>query len=144
MPSLYDSSTLSNVNQDSLQLFKKAKKDLEMLPPTRGTLKLHILRANYKAKFWLQADHEHIQISSPHAKSAWIKGKKKVSWLLCGQHLLLSPGNASLNEERLDAPASGKVSSALLTVTAMQQPIVTQQPQKMQMVHLNFYSLFSP
>ena len=35
----------------------KAKRDLEMLPPTHGTLELHIIRVNYPAKILLQSDH---------------------------------------------------------------------------------------
>ena len=31
-------------------LFVKAKPDLDVLPPTHGTLELHITRANYQAK----------------------------------------------------------------------------------------------
>ena len=38
-------------------LFVKAKHDLDVLPPTHGTFELHITRANYQAKIWLQADH---------------------------------------------------------------------------------------
>lgn len=52
----YGSSTLSNVNQTRLHLFTSAKKYHEMVPPPRDALKLHILRANYQAKIWLQAD----------------------------------------------------------------------------------------
>ena len=37
--------------------FVKAKRDLDALPPTHGALELHITRANYQAKIWLQADH---------------------------------------------------------------------------------------
>ena len=37
--------------------FVKAKRDLDVLPPTHGALELHITRANYQAKIWLQADH---------------------------------------------------------------------------------------
>ena len=33
------------------------KRDLDVLPPTHGALELHITRANYQAKIWLQADH---------------------------------------------------------------------------------------
>ena len=33
---------------------------LEMLPPTRDSLELHTICANYQAKIWLQADKEHI------------------------------------------------------------------------------------
>ena len=35
----------------------KAKHDLDVLPPAHGALELHITRANYQAKIWLQADH---------------------------------------------------------------------------------------
>ena len=35
----------------------KAKRDLEMLPPSHCGLELHTTRANYQAKIWLQADH---------------------------------------------------------------------------------------
>ena len=31
-------------------LFLKAKRDLDVLPPTHGSLELHITRANYQAK----------------------------------------------------------------------------------------------
>ena len=35
-------------------LFVKAKHDLDVLPPTHGALELHITRAIYQAKIWLQ------------------------------------------------------------------------------------------
>ena len=35
----------------------KAKRDLEVLPPTHGALKFHITRENYQAKIGLPADH---------------------------------------------------------------------------------------
>ena len=38
-------------------LFVKAKRDIEMLPQTHGTLELHIIRVNYRAKILLQSDH---------------------------------------------------------------------------------------
>ena len=38
-------------------IFMKAKRDLDVLPPTHGALELHIIRANYEAKIWFQADH---------------------------------------------------------------------------------------
>ena len=37
-------------NHATLQLFGKPKKGLEILPPTRDTLELHAIRANYRAK----------------------------------------------------------------------------------------------
>ena len=37
--------------------FVKAKRDLDVLPPTHGAFKLHIARAKYQVKIWLQTDH---------------------------------------------------------------------------------------
>ena len=37
-------------------IFVKAKRHLDVLPPTHGALELHITRANYQARIWLQAD----------------------------------------------------------------------------------------
>ena len=34
----------------------KAKRDIDMLPTTHDELELHITRANYQAKIWLQVD----------------------------------------------------------------------------------------
>ena len=71
---LYGYCTSSNANQARLKLFKKAKKDLEMLPSIRVALKLRLWGANYQAKILLQAHQEHIQISSLHT-SAWTEDK---------------------------------------------------------------------
>ena len=38
-------------------IFVKVKRDLDVLPPTHGSLEKHITRANYQAKIWLLADH---------------------------------------------------------------------------------------
>ena len=38
-------------------IFVKAKRDIDVLPPTHGVLELHITRTNYQAKILLQADH---------------------------------------------------------------------------------------
>ena len=72
----------SSVDQTRLQLVGKAKKGLEMLPPTNDVLELHTIRANYQAKIWLQADQQHIQVSSPVDTSAWIneEGCLKAVW----------------------------------------------------------------
>ena len=42
---------------NDVRLFVKAKRDLDVLPPTHGALELHITNANNQAKIWLQADH---------------------------------------------------------------------------------------
>ena len=38
-------------------LFVKAKRALEMLPPTRDALEFHVSRANYQAKIWISANN---------------------------------------------------------------------------------------
>ena len=68
---LYGTPEQQTVDNATLQLFGKGKLGLEMLPPTRDALELHIARANYQAKIWLQADQEHIDIPSPTDISAW-------------------------------------------------------------------------
>ena len=37
--------------------FVKAKRDLEVLSTTHGTLELHITKVNYKANIWLLVDY---------------------------------------------------------------------------------------
>ena len=44
------------IDDASRNLFVKAKRPLEMLPPTRDALELHVSRANYQAKVWINAD----------------------------------------------------------------------------------------
>ena len=46
---------------------------LEMLPPTRDSLELHTICANYQAKIWLQADKEHISVPILTDTAAWEK-----------------------------------------------------------------------
>ena len=48
---------VSGIDDARHSLIVKRKRDLDMLPPTHGALKLHITRANYQVKIWLQADH---------------------------------------------------------------------------------------
>ena len=55
---LYGTPAQPTIDHARLHLFAKAKKGLEMLPPTRDALELHVARANYQAKVWLQADKE--------------------------------------------------------------------------------------
>ena len=78
---LYGRPEQSSVDQARLQLFGKANKGLDMLPPTKHALELHTIRANYQAKIWQQADQQHIQVS-PVDTSAWIneEGCLKAVW----------------------------------------------------------------
>ena len=39
-------------------VFCESETVLDVLPPTHVALELHITRAHYQAKIWLQADHE--------------------------------------------------------------------------------------
>ena len=48
--------------------FVKAKRDLDVLPPTHGA-ELHFTRANYQAKIWLQADHVIMDLESKQTES---------------------------------------------------------------------------
>ncbi|XP_071479491.1 uncharacterized protein [Diadema antillarum] len=68
---LYGTSIQANVNSARLHLFGKAKKGLEMLPPRKDALQLHVERANYQAKVWLQADREEIVMPFPASTPAW-------------------------------------------------------------------------
>ena len=51
------------------RLFVKVKRGLDVLPPTHGTLELHIIRANYQAKIWLQADHVIMNLENKPTKT---------------------------------------------------------------------------
>ena len=54
--------------------FVKAKRDLEMLPPTHYyALELHIKRPNYQDKIWLQAGHAIINLE-PTETIGWQTG----------------------------------------------------------------------
>ena len=75
---LYGRPEQSSVDQAMLQRFGKAKKGWEMLPPTKDALELHTIRANYQAKIWLQADQQHIQVSSPVDTSTWINDSRRL------------------------------------------------------------------
>jgi hypothetical protein len=68
---LYGSPGLQTVDSARLNMFSKANTDLELLPPTRDALELHVQRANYQAKIWLQAEMETIVVTLP--PDAWKK-----------------------------------------------------------------------
>ena len=49
-----------------------------MLPPTHGALELHITRANYQAKIWLQADYVIMDLENiPIDTLGWQKGTNR-------------------------------------------------------------------
>jgi len=53
------------------RLFLKAKKALEFLPPTKDALDLHLQRANYQAKIWINAGDASYKAEDPIATGAW-------------------------------------------------------------------------
>jgi len=71
---LYGTPKEQTINHTRLQLFGKAKKGLEMLPPTRDALDRHAIRANYQTNIWLQANKEHIDVPPVVATNACKRG----------------------------------------------------------------------
>ena len=49
----------------------KARKSFNLLPPTNDALELHIKRANYQAKIWLNATNKDFQTDDPLDTGAW-------------------------------------------------------------------------
>ena len=77
---LYDSPFPSEgVDKARYVMFLKGKKTLEMLPPTKDALELHVIRANYQAKVWLQATTSIMDMGSPFDTNGWIEGENGLS-----------------------------------------------------------------
>jgi len=67
-----------------LEVFQKGKKALEMLPPTTDALELHLKRANFQTKVWLQADKTEMELPTPASTGAWKEnddGQLQVVWI---------------------------------------------------------------
>lgn len=62
---------LAGVNKCRHDLFEKGNKDLEKLPPTNDSFKLHVVRCNHQAKVWLQANIGLQQVSPPIESGGW-------------------------------------------------------------------------
>ncbi|KAH3782368.1 hypothetical protein DPMN_160283 [Dreissena polymorpha] len=54
-----------NIDTWRYRLFLKARKSLDLLPPTNDALELHIKRENYQAKIWLNATDKDFQPDDP-------------------------------------------------------------------------------
>ena len=52
-------------------IFELGKKSLELLPPTTDAFELHMSRANFQAKIWLQADRCHMSLGNPADSEGW-------------------------------------------------------------------------
>ena len=68
---LYNAVDATTVNIARCKMFDKGKVALEMLPLTYDALELHLSRANYQAKIWLQADKQTIMVDSPGSVAGW-------------------------------------------------------------------------
>ena len=60
-----------DINTCRYRLFMKARKSLEMLPPTADALELHVKRAYYQAKLWINADIANSQVDTPLSSEGW-------------------------------------------------------------------------
>lgn len=53
------------------RLFMKARKSLELLPPTKDALQLHFARSNLQAKIWIQASDPTFNVEDPAQSGGW-------------------------------------------------------------------------
>lgn len=53
------------------RLFMKARKALDLLPPTRDTLQLHFARCNEQTKIWISADDPTFTAQDPLSSGGW-------------------------------------------------------------------------
>ena len=61
----------SGVDGARHDLFQKGNKALEMLPPTSDALALHMSRANYQTKVWLQSNKADVVVPDPEETGGW-------------------------------------------------------------------------
>ena len=73
----------SGVDKARHDMFQKGMKALEMLPPTSDALELHMSRANYQAKVWLQANKADVVVADPEETGGWqaTDGRLDVVWM---------------------------------------------------------------
>ena len=71
------------IDKARYDLFQKGKKAIEMLPPTRDALELHLARANHQAKVWLQSDKVDVVTENPEETGGWnvVDGHLEIVWL---------------------------------------------------------------
>ena len=60
-------------------MFLKGKKTLEILPPTKDALELHVIRANSQANVWLRATTNITDMGSPFDTNGLIEGENGLS-----------------------------------------------------------------
>eukprot|EP00733_Pompholyxophrys_punicea_P001913 Pompholyxophrys_punicea_v1_NODE_1169_length_892_cov_1.544803.p2 type:complete len:125 gc:universal NODE_1169_length_892_cov_1.544803:157-531(+) len=66
---VYDKGSDSfSVNETRQHLFCKQNRDIERIPPTRGALYQHTLRARNQASIWITSDIETQDLPSPQAQ----------------------------------------------------------------------------
>ena len=66
----------ANIDLLRFNLFSKARKGLELLPPTKDALELHCARADYQAKIWLNASSAKMNVGSAVDTGGWKSGLK--------------------------------------------------------------------
>ncbi|KAK2553495.1 hypothetical protein P5673_025258 [Acropora cervicornis] len=54
-----------DINEERAAAFRKVKKNLDSLPPTKDALHLHIRRANFQCMIWKKAKEPRPSLSSP-------------------------------------------------------------------------------
>ena len=59
-------------------LFSKARKGLELLPPTKDALELHCFRADHQAKIWLNAYNAQMEIGTATDTGGWKLGRNGI------------------------------------------------------------------
>ena len=59
-------------------LFFKARKGLELLPPTKDAFELHCFRADYQTRSWLNADTAQMNVGTATDIGGWKPGPKGI------------------------------------------------------------------
>lgn len=71
-----DGTEIVDVDLMRYNLFSKAKKSLDLLPPTKDALELHCRRVNFQAKIWMQACVTHMEVGLAVDTGGWQPGQK--------------------------------------------------------------------
>lgn len=80
---LYNTPQSRSADEARHDIFSKGKKGLELLPPTSNALSLHIARANYQAKIWLQSDKRSLALEPAWETDGWTRNNNglQIVWM---------------------------------------------------------------
>ena len=67
-----------DIDLKRFNLFSKARKGLELLPPTKDAFELHCLRADYQAKIWLNAINAEMDVGIATNTDGWKLGQNGI------------------------------------------------------------------